>query len=135
VEGIGNIEVFRRAADAFDRRDRATWISYCDERFEVVPYSEFPEGEVVRGPEAGWEYYVALTEPFETRDYAGDADYEELSRSQILVHQQSAVRGRTSGADVDLDFWTVVTFREGKMLRAQWFLSRGEALAAADPPG
>ena len=30
-----------------------------------------------------------------------------------------------------LDYWVVVTFREGKILRDHWFLDRAEALEAA----
>jgi ketosteroid isomerase-like protein len=40
------------------------------------------------------------------------------------------MRGRTSGAGVQLDYWVVVTFREGKILCDQWFADRAEALEA-----
>jgi hypothetical protein len=48
-----------------------------------------------------------------------------------LVHQQSVVRGRASGADVELDYWVVVTFREAKIIRDEWFADRAGALEAA----
>jgi hypothetical protein len=41
------------------------------------------------------------------------------------------LRGKSSGIEVDYDYWIVVTFREGKMRRAQWFSEREEALEAA----
>jgi hypothetical protein len=41
------------------------------------------------------------------------------------------VRGDGSGADVEIDYWAVVTFRNGKILRNHWFSDREEALEAA----
>jgi ketosteroid isomerase-like protein len=48
-----------------------------------------------------------------------------------LVHQRSDARGRASGAAVEIDYWAVITFREGRIVRDQWFADRAEALEAA----
>jgi hypothetical protein len=42
-----------------------------------------------------------------------------------------AMRGQASGAEVETSAWDVVTFREGRILREQWFLDHAEALEAA----
>jgi ketosteroid isomerase-like protein len=55
----------------------------------------------------------------------------DAGADKVLVHQRNEVRGRTSGADVELNYWVVVTFREGKILRDHWFADRAEALEAA----
>ena len=41
------------------------------------------------------------------------------------------MRGRTSGAEVELNYWVVITFREGRIVRDQWFADRAEAREAA----
>jgi ketosteroid isomerase-like protein len=41
------------------------------------------------------------------------------------------MRGRTSGIDVEVNYWVVVTFREGRVLQDQWFADRSDALEAA----
>jgi len=41
------------------------------------------------------------------------------------------MRGRASGADVEINYWIVITFRAGRVVRDQWFANRAEALEAA----
>ena len=41
------------------------------------------------------------------------------------------MRGRASGAQVEFNYWVVVTFRDGKILRDHWFTDRADALEAA----
>jgi hypothetical protein len=41
------------------------------------------------------------------------------------------MRGKSSGADVLWSYWQVATFRRGRVVRAEWFTDRAEALAAA----
>lgn len=130
VGAPSNLEVFRRSLAAFDRGDRDTWLALLDKDFEVLPSATFPQVEVVRGPEASWDFYVEVTEPFEPHAYLEDVQAEEIAPDKVLVHQRSAVRGRASGADVVLEYWVVMTYRDQKAVRAEWFRSRAEALAS-----
>jgi ketosteroid isomerase-like protein len=41
------------------------------------------------------------------------------------------VRGGESGVNVVLDYWIVISFRDGRVIRDQWFEDRDEALEAA----
>jgi ketosteroid isomerase-like protein len=41
-----------------------------------------------------------------------------------------ALSGR-SGAEVEFNYWCVVTFRQGRIVREHWFADRAEALEAA----
>ena len=85
-----NLETFRRSLEAFDRRDKASWLKARDRDYEVME---------------------------------GGAD-------KVLVHQRNDVRGER-GVNVEIDYWVVVSFRDGKMIRDQWFGSRDKALEAA----
>jgi len=40
------------------------------------------------------------------------------------------MRGATSGLGAEFDYWNVVTFRDGKQLRSEWFVDRAAALEA-----
>src|SRR5215212_7574603 len=115
-----NVERVRRYLDAFDQRDRPAGLALRDQNSEVVPSSSWPEADVIRGSEAAWDFYVDVVEAFQLSAF-GDAELVEAGPDKVLVHQRNQVRGRTSGADVDLDYWVVITFREGKILRDEWF--------------
>jgi ketosteroid isomerase-like protein len=41
------------------------------------------------------------------------------------------LRGKSSGVEVEYDYWVVFTFHGGLVARAEWFEDRQEALEAA----
>ena len=126
-----NVETLRQSLEAFDRRDRAAWLATRDDQFyEIVTDRYWPDADAVHGREAAWEFYVKVAEAFEQL-LARDAEVVDAAADKVLVHQRSDVRGRTSGAEVELNYWDVVTFREGKVVLEQWFTDRAEALEAA----
>jgi ketosteroid isomerase-like protein len=126
-----NIERMRQMLDAFDRRDRAAWLALRVRDCEVIPSVMWPEVDAIRGREAAWDFYIEVAEPFQRRPLAPDTEAVDAGPDKVLVHHQTVVRGRASGADVELNYWVLVTFREGKILRDQWFTDRAEALDAA----
>ena len=125
-----NVEIVRQSLDAFDRRDKAAWFATRDERYEIVTSQDWPEGDV-RGREAGWDFYVTVAGAFERRPFSDDIEFVDAGPDEVLVHQRNDVRGSESGVDVEVDYWVLVTFRDGKIVREQWFPSHAEALEAA----
>ena len=126
-----NVAVYGRMLEALDRRDRTTWLALRDPRSDILPSPTFPEADVVRGPDACWDYYLAAIEPFEQTRFSETADLEDLGRNQVLAHHDVEVRGKASGAPVEMDYWVLSTFREGRVLRDEWFLTEEEARTAA----
>jgi ketosteroid isomerase-like protein len=127
-----NVDRQRQALAAFNRRDRTAWLELCDPEFETVPSGDWPEMETIHGPEAAWDFYVETDEPWQESPY----EYVELidaGNDKIVVNQRREMRGKASGAGVVYDYWLVVTYRNGKALRAEWFADRAEALEAAGP--
>jgi ketosteroid isomerase-like protein len=124
-----NVELTRQALEAVSRRDRTTWLAVHDDDFEVVPIGEFPETGV-RGPGAAWDFYLKNFEAFEDVPL-DDTEVIDAGADKVLVHQRYDLRRRGSGAVVEFDYWVVVTVRQGRILRAQWFADRAEALEAA----
>jgi ketosteroid isomerase-like protein len=125
-----NIERMRQMLDAFDRRDRAAWLALRVPDSEVIPSTMWPEADAVRGREPAWDFYVSAAEAFE-RLSGADAELVDAGADKVLVHWRHDTRGRASGADVEINYWIVITFREGRIARDQWFADRAEALEAA----
>jgi ketosteroid isomerase-like protein len=125
-----NVDKMRQGLDAFNRRDRAAWLALCDPEYETVPSNDWPEIEPIRGAGAAWDFYVEADEPWEGSPY----EYVELidaPNGKIVAHQRREMRGKASGAGVVYSYWVVVAFRNGKVLRIEWFTERAKALQAA----
>jgi ketosteroid isomerase-like protein len=125
---LENVERLRWALEAFARGDKEAWDELCDPNVEVVPVGEWPEREI-RGREAAWDFFVATEEPWEPGSYEMieviDAD------DHVVTRLQRDMRGKSSGVEVRYDYWLVVTSRNAKALRLEWFEQRDEALKAA----
>ena len=50
---------------------------------------------------------------------------------KVVANQRRQMRGKASGADMVWSYWVVFTFRNGRVLRFEWFRDRAEALEAA----
>jgi ketosteroid isomerase-like protein len=124
-----NVELARQALEALGRRDLELWLAVHDEDFEVVPIRDWPEPGV-RGPEAAWDFYLKIIDLF--ADFPADqAEVTDAGGERVVAHPRYEVRGRESGAGVEFEYWVVFTFRRGRILRAEWFADRAEALEAA----
>lgn len=129
-----NAETARRALGDFNRRDKATWLLDQDPEVETHPPKEWPENAPIHGAEAAWDFYVENTTAFEA---GGDFDVVELidaGGDKVVVNQRQEMRGKSSGVGVVFDFWLVLTFRDRKIVRGDWFTTRGEAFKAAGLP-
>ncbi len=123
-----NIERMRQAQAAFERGDKETWRGLSHPDGEVVPMCDWPEGRI-RGREAVWDFFVAADEPWEPGTY--ELDEVADGGDYVAARMRRDLRGKSSGVEVEYDLWVVVTFRDGKVTRAEWFEDRQEALEAA----
>jgi ketosteroid isomerase-like protein len=124
-----NLELLQQSLDAWNRRDRATWLALSDPEREDLPSRAWPESDPVHGPEAIWDFYVEAWEPFDV----GDIRMPELidaGNDKVVANLRAEVRGKASGVVVPWDLWQVVTYRKGKVLRIEWFVARNEAFEA-----
>lgn len=128
-----NVELFRRALDAFNRRDRDGWLAMCEPDFENSPPREWPESAPIRGREEVWDFFVSNMDTWE----GGSFDIGELidAGNRVVAEQHATVRGKSSGAGVVFSYWHVLTVRDGKASRSDWFDSRAEALEFAGLSG
>ncbi len=129
-----NVEAARQAIDAANRDDRAAWLALHDQDCEVVPSRLWPEPEVIRGREAAWEFYanfIRTLEGFAEPIVVGDAEIVDAGADKLLIRLRHPMGSGMSEAGVEASSWDVVTFREGRIVREEWFLDRAEALEAA----
>ena len=124
-----NVDVARKALDAFNRRDRAAWLALCDPEFENFPPRDWPESEPIRGPEAVWDFFVEAQDAWDEGPFEF-VDLIDAGNDKVVADVRREVRGKASGASVEWSYWQVVTFRNGKVLRMEWFAYRAEALEA-----
>ena len=126
-----NVEALRTGLDAFNRRDKAAWIANCDPEIENFPPREWPESAPLRGPEAIWEFFVDAQGAWEEGAYEWGGEVIKVASDKLVAHQRRQLRGKSSGVGVGWSFWVICTFRNGKLLRLEWFTDRAEALEAA----
>jgi ketosteroid isomerase-like protein len=124
-----NVENLRQALDAFNRRDRAAWLALCEPEFENVPPRDWPESDPIRGYEAVWDFFVEAQDAWEESLFEY-GDLIEAGNDKVVAHMRREARGKASGASVAWSYWLVVTFRDGKVLRHEWFGDRSDALEA-----
>ena len=126
-----NVELVRRAYEAFNRGDIDGALAVLASDFEYTPSGAIPGvSETFRGPEGfrrfvGWLLDQFDDVQFEINDVIGDDD------DQLVFRHTNRGRGRRSGAETSWDVWQVVRFRDGKAVRARAFTTREEALEAA----
>jgi ketosteroid isomerase-like protein len=124
-----NVEIARRWWGAFNE-DGAAPLGLCHEEVEIRNPSEFP----TTGPYFGhdgvrhWE-----TDAWEViRDLRMDVDeLIDVGDGERVISVQT-VRGRMRHSDLpaDVQWAAVMTIRAGKLVRAQGYLTRAQALNA-----
>jgi ketosteroid isomerase-like protein len=125
-----NVALVRRGLDAFNRGDKAAWIALCDPEVENFPPREWPEAAPVRGAERIWEFFVDAVKAWEQGAFAW-GELIDATPDKVVANQRRQMRGKASGAAVVWSYWVVFTFRNGRLLRFEWFAERADALEAA----
>ena len=124
-----NVEAYKRAVEAANRRDLEALLEDLDPEVEWYPQVVGLGSEVYRGAEGIRELFAdmeetipdAFFEVFEIRDL-GD---RLLSFGRLRAH------GSESGAPTEVPFSQLIHFRDGKATVLRTFLDPKEALEAA----
>jgi ketosteroid isomerase-like protein len=125
-----SVESMRQALDAVNRGDRAACLALWDPALLNVPPRDWPESDPIQGREAVWDFFVEANEQWEDSVY----EFGELidaGKDKVVALVRGEMRGKASGAGVPWSFWQVVTFRDGRAVRFEWFAERADALEAA----
>jgi ketosteroid isomerase-like protein len=125
-----NVEIVRRAVEAFNRGDFEGVTAEFAPEFEYVASGVIPGvGGVYRAPQG----YTSFMEAFWGEFDELGAEVNELidAGDRVLLSLTVQGRGKQSGVETAWDFWQVYAVRDSMVVRGQGYMSRDEALEAA----
>ena len=126
-----NVEIVRRAGDAFNRGDMDTWLAYLadDIDYRAVEGALDDHGPIhgkaeMRAYMQDWidTFDQFKIEPLEVIDAGGD---------QVVAVLRNSGRAKLSGVETGLTFAVVNTIRDGKIVRGREYWTKEQALEAA----
>ena len=127
-----NVEVVRGLYTAIERRDSEPVLDLYDPNVEW-DMSGYPYGEMLttrsRGHAGLRTFWRELYEAWDSYEH----ECHELidAGDQVISIVTDRARGRSSGAEVEIDAYGVWTISGGKITRGVWYRTRAEALKAA----
>ena len=125
-----NVEVVRRAFDAFSEGDIEAVLRLCHENIHITQPQELPgvsrhqhgHGGVLEAfsiwPEQWDDYRIEIRRTAELGDY-------------VVIVTRTSGRGKQSGVEVEMDISFVFILRNEKIVEMQIFMREDQALAAA----
>jgi ketosteroid isomerase-like protein len=130
-----NVEVVLDQFAATNERDFPRAMTHYAEGVElVVAPNAFLERGTFRGRDAVGRWFGNWFATFEP-GYRFDIEEARDLGDVVLLIASHRGRGRTSGAEVQGRNGYLYTVRDGKIVRAELYASRAEAVAAAGLPG
>ncbi len=125
-----NVEVVRRSVDAVNRGDIDGVLALIDSDAEL--HSAIiggAEGSVYRGHDGFRKWFAESTASFEQLE-TQLTEFRTVD-DRVIAFGRIHARGRESGLELDSETGWVFTVRGGKVVKAEGFLSRADALEAA----
>jgi ketosteroid isomerase-like protein len=126
-----NVEIVRGIHDAWGVGDLSVGGDDLDPQVTFIVRPPFPEPATLVGPEAISHYMHGFLKQFKARSHTLKATRLRASGDTVLVDVRQHAEGRASGAEGDLDFFVLYTFRGRRIVRIESILDRDEALEAA----
>ena len=125
-----NIEILRRADEAFQRGDLKAALADMDEDITASRVAPLPDIKTYEGHEGMRQMLLDWVEGFD--DFAMSAqEYIGVNDRQVLVRFRQRAQGTQSGVPIEADFWFLYTFRNRKAVRMDVYHSKHQALEAA----
>jgi ketosteroid isomerase-like protein len=124
-----NVDKAREFIDAYNRRDFDAAVKDFDPGIEwVLPAQQ--QSDSGRGPEAAIRFFGEIDETMEELTLKPQEFIDGGDRVATRLRHQGS--GKISGIEVDEELYhQVATFRNGKIVRMEYFADWGEALEAA----
>jgi ketosteroid isomerase-like protein len=128
-----NVEAFRGASEAYNRRDAEALVEFAHPDVEWHPAAfralVGAEAAVYRGHDGLRQMFQEVDESL-ARAEAEWFDIRDLGE-RIIATGRLHTRGRESGAEIEAPVAVVADFADGKVLRVRTYLEPKEALEAA----
>ena len=124
------VELVRRAIDAFNSGDLEASFDALDDDIEWIPKEDWPGRASFHGHDGVREIYGLLNDVFEEVRIEAD-EFVEFP-GKVLVIGGLAARGRSSRAATRSPRYWLFTMRGGRIVRQETFNARAEAVEAAE---
>jgi ketosteroid isomerase-like protein len=125
-----NVEAVRAGFDAFSRGDMPAFLELADTDVVFTPIPEAPDVEDFHGHEGLLQGLAQVsTEVWD--DFSIELREMRDFDDHVLASLRWSGRGPSSGIQVEVDIHALYTFREGKVVRLQFFSSEQQSLEAA----
>ena len=125
-----NIEILRRADEAFQRGDLTAALADMDEQITASRVAPMPDVKTYQGHEGIRQMLLDWVEGFDEFAMSGE-EYIDVNDRQVLVRIRQRAQGTHSGVSIQADFWFLYSFRNRKAVRLDVYRSRHQALEAA----
>jgi ketosteroid isomerase-like protein len=123
-----NVEIAKRAIEAFNAREIETFMSLVTPDFEWSPSMSAIENRLFVGPAGVREYFAAFGDAWE-RFQIVPGEFREAIDLVLMLGRLEG-HGRMSGVQVDSPLGMAFDLRSGMIVRIRGFLDHAEALAA-----
>jgi ketosteroid isomerase-like protein len=122
-----NVDLARKAIEAWNRRDVDLWLTYAAPEVEWIPAGPAAvEQTVYRGHDEASRGLTAVWDTWEVFEFA-ESEVRDLEDS-VLWLGHVKMRGGTSHLELDQEFALHSLVSDGKLIRVKAFLSWQDAL-------
>jgi len=125
-----NVEIVRRAVEAFNKRTLGTWLAFFDPEINhrAVEGAVDDVGEI-HGTEALRRYVQDWLDTFEDFTVVAE-ELLDVGENQVVAVLLNSGRAKLSGIETTLRYAVLYTLREEKIVRGREYEDRQQALEA-----
>src|SRR6187200_3318264 len=124
-----NVEVVRRVFGYLDEGNFEALVELLDPDVEWIEDPRIPGAVTRHGTEEARRYGESLTRYRESLDVRIERCVDR--GADVVVFTTIRAKARASGVELERPIYTLVTVRDGKLIRARWLSNESEALEAA----
>jgi ketosteroid isomerase-like protein len=123
-----NVELHRRANEAFNTRDVDKYVALCDPQIELHSAVTVPGGAVYHGHDGVRRWHRDIEDAFGDEVRVEPKAYFAHGEHTVTFHLLHG-RGRQSGADVVMPAAHVCRWRDGLLVYFKGYSHQGDALS------
>jgi ketosteroid isomerase-like protein len=127
-----NVELVRRAVDAYNRRDLDVLASLTTDDFEFVPYLTTLIEKTTYHGHKGWVKYFQEADSAWKQVHVRLDEARQLQGGVMYGSGEITGQGRASGLEVRIPLFWIAAIRDGKLSRMHIFENEADALRAAE---
>jgi len=124
-----NVELIRRAYDAYSRGDREAFVELMDPDVEFESLILEAEGGAYRGHDGVREYFDKVHEVFESWR-SEITEIEEIGSDSFVIESRAVASGKAGQVPVEQTFWQAAKRTHEKIVWWKFCRTRAEALEA-----